>query len=98
MQPDGDGEEYLREVAYVRQFSRELSPPLLRAAAALNGIAPPPDDDFDYCELGCGTGDTTATLAAAFPRACFLGVDFNAQHVELASGLASRGALQNVRF
>jgi trans-aconitate methyltransferase len=98
MQPDGDGEEYLREVAYVRQFSRELSPPLLRAAAALNGFTPPPADDFDYCELGCGTGDTTNTLAAAHPRARFIGVDFNAQHVAFAGSLSARGCLANVRF
>src|ERR1700729_2623003 len=98
MQPGGGGEEYLREVPYVRQFARELSPPLLRAAAALNGFTPPPADDFDYCELGCGTGDTTNTLAAAHPNARFVGVDFNAEHVAFARGLAERGGLANVRF
>jgi hypothetical protein len=86
------------DVAYVRGFYKELSPALLRAAAAINGVTPPPDEDFDYCELGCGQGDTTATLAAAYPRARFVGVDLNPEHVAFARGLASRGGLGNVRF
>jgi SAM-dependent methyltransferase len=98
VQPDAGETGYLRDVAYVRQFSKELAPLALRAAAALNGFAPPPADDFDYCELGCGTGDTTNTLAAAYPRARFVGVDFNAEHVAFARSLAARGGLGNVRF
>ena len=82
----------------MRQFCKELSPGLLRAAAALGGFAPPPEDGFDYCELGCGTGDTVNTLAAAYPGARFVGVDFNAEHVAFARGLAERAGLRNVRF
>jgi trans-aconitate methyltransferase len=91
---------YLTDVAYVRQFVKELSPPLLRAACALHGVAlpSPPADAFDYCELGCGTGDTVNTLAAAYPAARFVGVDFNAEHVALARETAARGGLSNVRF
>jgi SAM-dependent methyltransferase len=98
MQQHGEGAGYLTDVAYVRQFSRELAPPLLRAAAALNGFAPPPAEEFDYCDLGCGTGDTINTLAAAHPRARFVGVDFNGAHVTFARELAARGGLANVRF
>jgi SAM-dependent methyltransferase len=86
------------EVSYVRTFSRSLAPPLLRAAAALNGFEPPPADDFDYCELGSGSGDTTATLAAANPRARFLGVDMLHTHIAASRDLARRGGLDNVRF
>jgi SAM-dependent methyltransferase len=92
------GNHYLTDVAYLRTFSSNLAPPLLRAVAALNGFTPPPADDFDYCELGSGHGDTTATLAAAHPRARFLGVDVMAPHVDFAAGLARRGGLANVRF
>jgi SAM-dependent methyltransferase len=95
---DGEGTGYLTDVPYVRQFTQELTPGLLRAAAALNGFTPPPADAFDYCELGCGTGDTTNTLAAAHPRGRFVGIDFNAEHVAFARGLAARGGLANVRF
>ena len=95
---DHAGAGYLTDVPYVRQFCKELSPQLLRAAAALNGFVPPPGDDFDYCELGSGTGDTTNTLAAAHPAARFVGVDLNAQHVAFARALAERGGLGNVRY
>lgn len=90
--------EYVTDVAYLRNFIEDLSPSRLRIAAALNGFAPPPAQGFDYCELGCGNGDTTATLAAAYPGARFVGVDVNAEHIAFATGLARRGGLDNVRF
>jgi SAM-dependent methyltransferase len=89
---------YLTDVPYLRHFCKELAPPMLRAALALNGFRPPPDDAFDYCELGCGPGDTVATLAAASPRARFVGVDFNPEHIAAARALAASGGLGNVRF
>jgi SAM-dependent methyltransferase len=98
MEPGGEPSGYLTDVAYVRQFSKELAPAMLRAAAALNGFTPPPSDGFDYCELGCGKGDTTNTLAAAHPDGRFVGVDFNVEHVSFARALAARGRLANVRF
>src|SRR5262245_25440041 len=90
--------EYSTDVTYLRTFTNDLSPAMLRLVAALNGFAPPPADGFDYCELGCGNGDTTATLAAANPGARFIGVDINPGHVAFANGLAARGGLTNVRF
>jgi SAM-dependent methyltransferase len=93
----GDG-DYVTDVAYARTFVDNLSPNVLRLVAALNGFAPPSADEFDFCELGSGNGDTTATLAAAYPRARFVGVDFNPAHVAFATDLASRGGLDNVRF
>jgi SAM-dependent methyltransferase len=90
--------EYIVDVPYVRNFVGSLAPPTLRLVAALNGLPAPPEADFDYCELGSGNGDTIATLAAANPEARFVGVDFNAEHVAFANGLASRTGLGNVRF
>jgi SAM-dependent methyltransferase len=98
MKSQETGQRYVTDVTYVRQFCAELNPALLRAVAALAGCPPPAGDDFDYCELGSGLGDTIATLAAAYPRAHFVGVDINPEHIGAARGLASRGALQNVRF
>lgn len=91
-------ERYVTDIAYVRQFCSELNPALLRATAALAGCPPPAADDFDYCELGSGLGDTVATLAAAYPRAHFVGIDINPEHIAAARRLAGRGALENVRF
>jgi SAM-dependent methyltransferase len=90
--------EYVTDVAYVRSFEHELSPSRLRLAAALNGFPTPPAEDFDYCELGSGQGDTLVALAAANPRARFLGVDINPEHVAFANRLASEAGLTNVRF
>jgi SAM-dependent methyltransferase len=89
---------YVTDVAYTRQFCPHLAPTLLRSVAALEGFAPPPEDAFDYCEVGCGPGDTIATLAAAYPRARFVGIDLNAEHVAFARGLAVRGGLSNLRL
>ena len=99
---------YITDVAYGRQFCKELSPILLHAAAALNGVASSTQRDkggdgagleeFDFCELGSAHGDTTATLAAAYPRARFVGVDLNPEHVAAARTLSTQGGLDNVRF
>ena len=91
-------EAYVNDVPYVRQFVSELAPGKLRLAAAVNGLAPPPADDFDYCELGCGHGDTLVALAAAHPRARFLGVDLGAAHIATGKRLARDGALDNIGF
>jgi SAM-dependent methyltransferase len=90
--------EYVTDVTYVRAFEPDLSPAKLRIVAALNGFLAPPADDFDYCELGCAHGDTTAGLAAAFPKSRFVGVDINAKHITSARELARGGELHNVRF
>src|SRR5580698_122565 len=94
----GTNPEYVTDVTYVRSFEPDLSPARLRLVAALNGFTPPPEDDFDYCELGSAHGDTTATLAAAYPRARFVGVDLNRDHIASANRLAAGGRLENIRF
>jgi SAM-dependent methyltransferase len=98
MSTEASGSGYLTDVAYVRQFRAELNPAGLRAITALAGCRPPDGDDFTYCEIGAGFGDTLATLSAAYPRARFVGVDVNPAHVAAARNLATRGALDNVRF
>ncbi|MBX3232139.1 MAG: methyltransferase regulatory domain-containing protein [Labilithrix sp.] len=89
---------YVSDVAYVRHFIDELAPARLRLAAATGGVTPPPADDFDYCELGCAHADTLSALAAAHPRARFLGIDIGREHVASAKKLARDGALDNVGF
>ncbi|AKU99744.1 Methyltransferase [Labilithrix luteola] len=90
--------EYVDDVPYVRHFIADLAPARLRLIAALEGVAPPPAEDFDYCELGCAHGDTLAALAAANPEGRFLGIDLSAAHVASAKKLARDGALENVGF
>jgi hypothetical protein len=90
--------EYVTDVPYVRAFENDLSPARLRLVAALSGLRPPPATHFDYCELGAAHGDTTATLAASYPDARFVGVDLNAEHIASANKLAREGGLENIRF
>lgn len=90
--------EYVQDVTYVRNFEADLGPPRLRLVAALNGFAPPPATEFSYCELGCAHADTLVALAAANPRAHFVGVDFNAEHIAHARGLAFEAGMDNVHF
>jgi SAM-dependent methyltransferase len=91
-------EEYVTDVPYSRGFASDLSPLMLRLVAAMNGFAHSRRDDFHYCELGSAHGDTTATLAAAYPGGRFLGVDLNPEHVASANRLARGGELDNLRF
>lgn len=90
--------EYVTDVAYVRNFEADLGPPRLRLVAAVNGFAPPSASEFTYCELGCAHADTLVAIAAANPRARFVGVDFNAEHIAHARGLAVEGEVDNVHL
>ena len=90
--------EYVSDVPYDRTFVHQLTPSGLRLAAALNGVTPPPEDDFDYLDLGSGPGDTLVGLAAANPRARFVGVDISPEYVAFANELARKGGVTNVRF
>ena len=92
------GSGYVTEVTYLRGFRNDLGPTRLRMCAAVNGFQPPGQESFDYCEVGCGFGDTTLALAAAFPRARFVGIDLIPEHVEAAIRAAREAELENVRF
>lgn len=93
-----DSSGYVTDVTYLRGFRSDLSPTHLRMCAAINGFQSPGQESFDYCEVGCGFGDTTLALAASFPRARFVGIDLNPEHVEAASRAAREGGVENVRF
>jgi SAM-dependent methyltransferase len=90
--------EYVSDVPYPRQFVPPIAPPMVRLVAAMNGLPVPPEDDFDYCELGSANGDSTALYAAANPGGRFVGVDFNREHTAAANDLAERADLGNVTF
>jgi len=88
--------EYVDDVPYPRQYVPQIAPPLLRLVAAMNGRPAPPEDDFDYCELGSAMGDTLALFAAANPGGRFVGIELNPEHVAFSRRLAVRGQLENL--
>ena len=89
----------LSNIDYPGGFYRELSPVHLNFVCALNGHAAPNlGEAFTYCELGCGVGDTTTLLAAAYPQGRFVGIDLNPSHIEQARQLAAAGQVSNVEY
>jgi len=89
---------YVTDVPYPRAYVPQITPPVLRLVAALNGTPPPKEQDFDYCELGAAVGDTLATLAAANPHSRFVGIELSPEHVAQANLRIAGGRLTNVRM
>jgi SAM-dependent methyltransferase len=90
---------YVTDVPYTRGFFRELAPAWLDFTATLSGVAAPDRrDGFDWCEIGCGQGVTTAILAATHPRGRFVGIDLLPEHIGHAGRLAAAAEVANARF
>jgi 2-polyprenyl-3-methyl-5-hydroxy-6-metoxy-1,4-benzoquinol methylase len=53
---------------------------------------------IDVLDLGCGAGRAINHLARSYPRSRFVGYDFSAEAIEMASTEASAAGLNNVRF
>jgi len=89
---------YITDVAYVPGFYGNMAPTLMRYAASINRVAPPPvANGFRYLELGCGLGRSLTTLAAANPKGDFVGVDFNPEHTAIVEKEIAAGGLDNCR-
>jgi 16S rRNA (guanine1207-N2)-methyltransferase len=59
--------------------------------------APPPPQDGDLLDLGCGYGPLACVLASRAPRATVWAVDVNERALGLTIGNAERAGLGNVR-
>src|SRR5437868_5736987 len=94
------GSGYITDKAYVHDFCRVQTPPMLALAALTGGLlaAGGSGEPLAYCDLGCGQGYTANLIAAANPATQVLGVDFNPSHVANARALAGAAKLPNVTF
>jgi SAM-dependent methyltransferase len=94
------GSGYVTDKAYVHDFCRVQTPPMLALAALAGGIEVPgaAGEPLAYCDLGCGQGYTANLVAATNPSAQVLGVDFNPSHIANARALAEAAGLENVVF
>jgi len=94
------GGGYVTDTAYVHDFCRVQTPPMVALAALAGGVTAPGSsgEPLVYADLGCGQGYTTNLVAAANPAARVYGFDFNPSHVANARALASASALTNVEF
>jgi 16S rRNA (guanine1207-N2)-methyltransferase len=59
---------------------------------------PPPPQEGDLLDLGCGYGPIALTLAKRSPSSTVWGVDVNRRALEIAEGNAKTAGLDNVRF
>ena len=60
-----------------------------------------PVDNLRHCRVldaGCGTGHRLIALAQTFPETDFTGIDMTAASLEIATNLANRHQVTNVRF
>jgi SAM-dependent methyltransferase len=91
--------DYRTDIEYITMFNNKQAPIVLNYVAALNGL-PIVDLNagFRYCDLGCGSGLTLTTLAAAYPQGEFWGVDFNANHIRMGRARVEATSLANVKF
>lgn len=91
---------YVADAEYTSHYFAELAPPHLDMAALSAGVLPPEREGgrFRYCELGCGNGMSTNLLAACFPNAEFVGIDFMPVHIANSRRLAKKAGLRNVQF
>jgi SAM-dependent methyltransferase len=97
MTRDIDG--YATDIPYLRDFKPMLAPAWLDHVALVAGVEPPTrQDDFVWCDLGCGQGVTAAILAATHPAGTFHGIDAMAVHIDHARRLAAEATIDNVRF
>lgn len=84
---------------YSYGFYREMGPDWLDLCAWIGGFDPPRrQGSFRYLDLGCGQGFGLCLLAAANPKAEFVGIDFQPEHIAHGQGLAEAAGLSNVRF
>lgn len=91
------GMGYVTDLAYMGGLYPVQAPNHLDLVLRLNGIAPPlRNGGFTYCELGCGTGQTIAAIAAAHPEAEFHAVDFNPVHIAELSETVRAAELGNL--
>ncbi len=90
---------YVSDIEYLPGFYREQCPSHLDLACLISGIEPPDrNEDFTYCELGCGVGVTSLVLAAANPTGRFFGIDFNPTHIARGRALGAEARLTNLEL
>lgn len=90
---------YVVDTPYPVFFYKEMTPLWLYTVATFLGFrAPQPQQEFSYLELACAQGINLIVCAINYPQASFVGVDFNATHIEKAQILAKNLGLKNIQF
>lgn len=90
---------YILDPPYYPHYVHGQSPVTMNYVARRNGAeGRPVAEPFTYCELACGPGLTSATLAAALPHGEFHAMDINPAHIRYGRQLAEQSGLTNLSF
>lgn len=91
---------YVSDIEYRAGYYHHQMPSLLDQVCLLNAVEPPvkPGQPFDYCELGCGLGESARIVAAVSPESRVFAYDFNPAQIARARDWARDGGLANILF
>ncbi|MDR0762680.1 MAG: methyltransferase domain-containing protein [Campylobacteraceae bacterium] len=90
--------KYITDVAYPLYFYKEIQPLWLCTIVKFLGLIPPNDENFTYCELGCGAGLNLIIAATFNQKSKFIGMDFNEKHINYAKNAVKQIGLKNIEF
>ena len=94
-----DGDTFEFDIPYIDAVHFHQFPGVMAREAVIAGqIAPPLDQPFVYCDMGCGTGATVLMLAASYPDCQFYGVDLSADHIDQANSARQEAGIKNATF
>jgi 2-polyprenyl-3-methyl-5-hydroxy-6-metoxy-1,4-benzoquinol methylase len=66
--------------------------------AAVPGLIPKLEQGATVVDVGCGAGQSTVTIAKAFPNSSVVGIDYHVPSIERARKLAAEQGAANVEF
>lgn len=85
-------------VPYPAQPFAQSHPRTLEGIATLLSVEPPSIETARVLELGCATGGNLVPMAAALPRATFVGIDYSPVQIDRARQSADALSLTNIRL
>lgn len=86
------------EVPYTTSAEARLHIENLEVCATLNGFSPPAVEIARVLEIGCGTGANLGPMAAQFPEARFVGLDYAASAIEKGREAIQTLGLRNIEL
>lgn len=86
------------EVPYASYPYAQSHPCRIAATASLLGLTPRDVETASVLEIGCAAGGNLIPMAAAYPKARFLGIDLSSKQIDQARARAKRLGLANIEF